>query len=199
MYFFFPLSSSFLEEDDECQENLLNHFHSDFLNTTKEFARTKRGFGSTKSVVLLEESGLKAEQMFKKFSQNTNQFLWEKNQSASLGKCPDMECLALKDPDNDENVGPKPSIGLKKKPKLMHGNIGWYGICHEDPNNSLKITPKLKLCRIFNILWLLPHNYLGLHTSYLYLGTKHSFFPIHVEDANLLSINYLHFGHPKVW
>lgn len=32
-----------------------------------------------------------------------------------------------------------------------------------------------------------------------YFGTWRSFFGWHKEDADLLSINYLHFGAPKTW
>jgi len=39
----------------------------------------------------------------------------------------------------------------------------------------------------------------GVTTSYLYFGMWASVFCAHKEDMNLLSINYLHAGAPKVW
>lgn len=39
----------------------------------------------------------------------------------------------------------------------------------------------------------------GIHTSFLYIGTKFSIFTWHVEDYNLCSISFLHEGAPKVW
>lgn len=39
----------------------------------------------------------------------------------------------------------------------------------------------------------------GVTTPYLYFGMWASIFCAHTEDMNLLSINYLHAGAPKVW
>ena len=39
----------------------------------------------------------------------------------------------------------------------------------------------------------------GVLSAYLYFGMWRAFFGIHVEDMNLFSINYLHFGAPKHW
>jgi len=47
---------------------------------------------------------------------------------------------------------------------------------------------------------LLDGVYPGINTSYLYFGLDHSFFPLHVEDLSMYSINVLHrTGYPKVW
>ncbi|XP_052130837.1 uncharacterized protein LOC127751391 isoform X2 [Frankliniella occidentalis] len=46
---------------------------------------------------------------------------------------------------------------------------------------------------------LLEGNLPGITTPYLYFGFSHSFFPIHIEDLSLYSLNFLHHGYPKVW
>lgn len=38
----------------------------------------------------------------------------------------------------------------------------------------------------------------GVQTPFLYIGLQNSAFPCHVEDDNLNSVSYLHFGAPKV-
>eukprot|EP01083_Nonionella_stella_P028493 78466_1 len=49
--------------------------------------------------------------------------------------------------------------------------------------------------------WLdaLPHNAAGITTTYIYFGEFLTSFPWHIEDAKLFSVNYLHFGAPKMW
>jgi [histone H3]-trimethyl-L-lysine9/36 demethylase len=39
----------------------------------------------------------------------------------------------------------------------------------------------------------------GVSSAYLYFGMWRSFFAWHTEDADLYSLNYLHFGAPKFW
>ena len=42
-------------------------------------------------------------------------------------------------------------------------------------------------------------NLKGITTPYLYIGGFRTTFAWHVEDYNLASINYMHYGAPKVW
>lgn len=50
-----------------------------------------------------------------------------------------------------------------------------------------------------NLLDYLPEKVPGVNQSYLYAGLWKASFSWHVEDQDLYSINYLHFGAPKQW
>lgn len=63
-------------------------------------------------------------------------------------------------------------------------------------------TDKTKVWDLRNLPGFL--NYLdekvpGINTTYLYIGSWKSTFSWHLEDVDLYSINYLHFGAPKQW
>ena len=45
----------------------------------------------------------------------------------------------------------------------------------------------------------IPPSIPGVISPYLYFGMYRSFFAWHTEDVDLYSVNYLHFGAPKVW
>jgi hypothetical protein len=74
----------------------------------------------------------------------------------------------------------------------------WYGADQEgtlfgdDPASGWSIA-KLDSC--LHVLSNVP----GVTTPYLYAGMWASVFCAHTEDMNLLSINYLHAGAPKIW
>jgi hypothetical protein len=50
-----------------------------------------------------------------------------------------------------------------------------------------------------NLLDVLGTNVPGVNTAYLYLGMWKATFAWHLEDVDLYSINYIHFGAPKQW
>ena len=45
----------------------------------------------------------------------------------------------------------------------------------------------------------IPGNYSGISSPWLYVGEAGSMFPFHVEDGNLLSLNFHISGEPKLW
>ncbi|CAB9515133.1 specific demethylase 4A [Seminavis robusta] len=63
----------------------------------------------------------------------------------------------------------------------------------EDPANGWNLS------RLDSFLQLLGPYLPGVTSPYLYMGMWASVFAVHTEDMNLLSINYLHAGAPKVW
>ncbi|KAK6070949.1 DNA damage-responsive transcriptional repressor RPH1 (JmjC domain-containing protein) [Seiridium cupressi] len=55
------------------------------------------------------------------------------------------------------------------------------------------------LNKLPNLLDVLGSKIPGVNTAYLYLGMWKATFAWHLEDVDLYSINYLHFGAPKQW
>eukprot|EP00003_Mantamonas_plastica_P023435 TRINITY_DN4218_c0_g1_i2.p1 TRINITY_DN4218_c0_g1~~TRINITY_DN4218_c0_g1_i2.p1 ORF type:complete len:256 (+),score=65.52 TRINITY_DN4218_c0_g1_i2:53-769(+) len=53
--------------------------------------------------------------------------------------------------------------------------------------------------RLDSILRLLGNAVPGVNQGYLYFGSWKALFAWHVEDMDLESINYIHFGAPKLW
>eukprot|EP01033_Poteriospumella_lacustris_P014105 gene14105-10078_t len=59
--------------------------------------------------------------------------------------------------------------------------------------------PSWNLNHLDNMLQELPMILPGVNTTMLYIGSWRAMFAFHVEDMDLYSINYLHFGAPKSW
>lgn len=60
-------------------------------------------------------------------------------------------------------------------------------------------TTSWNVAKLENILDCLGQKLPGVNTAYLYLGMWKSTFAWHLEDVDLYSINYIHFGAPKQW
>lgn len=60
-------------------------------------------------------------------------------------------------------------------------------------------TDTWNLNKLPNLLDVLGTKVPGVNTAYLYLGMWKATFAWHLEDVDLYSINYLHFGAPKQW
>lgn len=60
-------------------------------------------------------------------------------------------------------------------------------------------TKEWNLSDLPNLLNVLGQKIPGVNTAYLYLGMWKATFAWHLEDVDLYSINYLHFGAPKQW
>jgi len=70
----------------------------------------------------------------------------------------------------------------------------------ETSKHYLYITNNFALSHLchLNMLTDLENYYAGVSYPYVYVGGHHSFFPMHVEDMSLWSINFLHKGDPKM-
>jgi len=60
-------------------------------------------------------------------------------------------------------------------------------------------TKEWNVAKLENLLDVLGQNVPGVNTAYLYLGMWKASFAWHLEDVDLYSINYIHFGAPKQW
>lgn len=60
-------------------------------------------------------------------------------------------------------------------------------------------TSSWNVAKLPNLLDLLGQPIPGVNTAYLYLGMWRATFAWHLEDVDLYSINYIHFGAPKQW
>ncbi|KAI5782942.1 JmjC domain, hydroxylase-domain-containing protein, partial [Pyronema domesticum] len=60
-------------------------------------------------------------------------------------------------------------------------------------------TESWNVAKLDNLLDCLGKKLPGVNTAYLYLGMWKSTFSWHLEDMDLYSINYIHFGAPKQW
>ncbi len=60
-------------------------------------------------------------------------------------------------------------------------------------------TTSWNVAKLENILDVMGQKIPGVNTAYLYLGMWKATFAWHLEDVDLYSINYIHFGAPKQW
>ncbi|CAG8111009.1 unnamed protein product [Penicillium salamii] len=60
-------------------------------------------------------------------------------------------------------------------------------------------TEAWNVAKLPNLLDVLGQKVPGVNTAYLYLGMWKATFAWHLEDVDLYSINYIHFGAPKQW
>ena len=60
-------------------------------------------------------------------------------------------------------------------------------------------TNSWNVAKLENLLDVLGTKVPGVNTAYLYLGMWKATFAWHLEDVDLYSINYIHFGAPKQW
>jgi hypothetical protein len=60
-------------------------------------------------------------------------------------------------------------------------------------------TTSWNVAQLENLLDVLNVKLPGVNTAYLYLGMWKATFAWHLEDVDLYSINYIHFGAPKQW
>lgn len=102
----------------------------------------------------------------------------------------------------EDDYTPEACAGMERKfwKNLLTREPSWYGA---DLQGSLfvdKATPWNVSC-LPNLLnrCSLTKKLPGVNSPYLYFGMYGATFAWHVEDMDLFSINYIHFGAPKFW
>ncbi|KAL8992342.1 MAG: hypothetical protein Q9169_007170 [Polycauliona sp. 2 TL-2023] len=83
----------------------------------------------------------------------------------------------------------------------------WKGLTFNNPMYGADMpgslfndsTPDWNVAKLENLLDVLGQAVPGVNTAYLYLGMWKASFAWHLEDVDLYSINYIHFGAPKQW
>lgn len=60
-------------------------------------------------------------------------------------------------------------------------------------------TTSWNVAKLENLLDVIGQKVPGVNTAYLYMGMWKASFAWHLEDVDLYSINYIHFGAPKQW
>ncbi|KAI5289528.1 hypothetical protein KEM52_000752, partial [Ascosphaera acerosa] len=86
-------------------------------------------------------------------------------------------------------------------------NLYWKSLFYSNPMYGADLPGSLfddsttcwNVANLPNILNVLGQKVPGVNTAYLYLGMWKATFAWHVEDVDLYSINYIHFGAPKQW
>ncbi|RKP09180.1 JmjC domain, hydroxylase-domain-containing protein, partial [Thamnocephalis sphaerospora] len=85
--------------------------------------------------------------------------------------------------------------------------VYWRNLTYNPPLYGADIPGSLfsdsvkswNVAHLENLLDRLPVTMPGVNTPYLYFGMWKATFAWHVEDMDLFSINYIHFGAPKQW
>ena len=83
----------------------------------------------------------------------------------------------------------------------------WKGLTFNNPMYGADMpgslfddsTTSWNVAKLENLLDVLGQKVPGVNTAYLYLGMWKATFAWHLEDVDLYSINYIHFGAPKQW
>lgn len=83
----------------------------------------------------------------------------------------------------------------------------WKGLTFNNPMYGADMpgslfddsTESWNVAKLENLLDVLGQKVPGVNTAYLYLGMWKASFAWHLEDVDLYSINYIHFGAPKQW
>ena len=83
----------------------------------------------------------------------------------------------------------------------------WKGLTFNNPMYGADMPGSLfddstkdwNVAKLENLLDVLGQKVPGVNTAYLYLGMWKATFAWHLEDVDLYSINYIHFGAPKQW
>ncbi|XP_034255173.1 uncharacterized protein LOC117653540 [Thrips palmi] len=195
-------------------EELLNHF---FLKELRANSETPPQYQRPSNVTTLKQRAtrtrnkrIKFEEAFRSLPSDKSRCAklleelrssHKKNEKDSVVFCTCWKCVysesVLKVTEDGETVEDPVATA-----KYYQGKGFFYANGIEvgaDNVNMISGSFSLSFLNVLSLTSHLDHFYPGVNSPFLYFGGPHSFFPVHVEDLSLFSINFLHHGHPKLW
>ncbi|XP_026271626.1 uncharacterized protein LOC113201878 [Frankliniella occidentalis] len=174
--------------DSKGQAALIQHIFSDMKSRAGKVLNRNgsRKYLSSAQVTAMKES---YDSFMAKFERMSSE---EKSKAAMK---------MVKDDKRVENIGCACIDAENDLPESPAGGVMYASGIPVEPSDELRMSPQYMMLFMgaTTMNRLLKEHYSGVTRPMLYFGTTHTFAPVHVEDGSLFSINFLHYGQPKLW